>query len=203
MWLDVEQMTDTWIELRCGKVTMSNAAKFMANYGKAWGEPAKDYALQLALEKLTGCKSQYSFSNDHMQRGIEQEPIARALYEQDRFVTVTNGGFYDCGEYGTSPDGLVGDDGIIEIKSVIAKTHYATLRRGDIDPAYKWQVIGHLDCSGRDWCDFISYCSDFPEDKQLLIYRVNRVDVEIEIEQLQQRRSDFIELVNETLKLIK
>ncbi|WP_177412500.1 PDDEXK family nuclease [Entomomonas moraniae] len=61
-----------------------------------------------------------------------------------------NGGFFDCGDYGESPDGLVNDDGVIEIKSVIASTHYATLKRNLFDPSYKWQLIGHLDCAGCD-----------------------------------------------------
>src|SRR6185295_353024 len=130
MWHDVEQNSDAWTALRCGLATASNFACFMANDGKAFGDPAKRYALQLALERITGRKAEYSFKNDDMDRGHDQEPIARMMYEDENFVTVTNGGFFDCGEYGDSPDGRVGDDGIIEIKSVIASTHYATLQRG-------------------------------------------------------------------------
>jgi len=199
---DVNQNGDDgeWMSLRTGRVTMSNAGKLMANFGKAFGDPAKDYALQIALEIATGRKSEFGFSNEHMQRGHDQEPIARMMYENENFVSVTNGGFFDCGDYGTSPDGLVGDNGIIEIKSVIPKTHRATIKRAAIDPAYKWQVIGHLDCTGRDWCDFVSYCSDYPESKQLVTYRVNRCDVENEIEQLRERRNQFMLIIAEELK---
>lgn len=193
---NVDQNTDEWMSLRLGRVTMSSAGKFMANDGKAFGDPAKKYALKIALERVTGKKSEFSFSNDHMIRGHEQEPIAKMLYEEENFVTVSNGGFFDCGNYGTSPDGLVGEDGIIEIKSVIAKTHYATLRRGTPDPAYKWQLIGHLDCTGRDWVDFVSYCSDFIEKKQLITYRTYRYDVQKEIAALRYRRDLFLELVD-------
>ncbi len=199
---DVEQNTDEWMALRTGRVTMSSAGKFMANDGKAFGEPAKDYALQIALEIATGNKSEFGFSNAEMERGHAQEPVARMMYEDENFVTVSSGGFFDCGDYGTSPDGLVGNDGIIEIKSVIPKTHYANLKRGAIDPAYKWQVIGHLDCTKRDWVDFVSYCSDFTEHKKLIIYRVFRGDVLKEIEQLRARRLLFLELVQSRLKEI-
>lgn len=192
---DVEQNTDTWLDKRLGKATGSKFDTFMANEGKTFGEPANRYALQLALERVTGRKSEFSFSNEHMERGHEQEPVARMLYEDERFVTVTNGGFFDCGEYGDSPDGRVGDDGLVEIKSVIAPTHYATLRRGSYDPSYKWQIVGHLDCSGRAWVDYISYCQDFPEGRQLIIYRIERRDVLVEIERLRERREEFLELV--------
>ncbi len=194
-WIDVQQNTPEWDELRLGKVTASNFGKFMANYGKAFGEPAHRYALQIALEIVTGRKAEYSFKNDDMERGHEMEPIARALYEEQFFVDVTNGGFFDCGDYGDSPDGLVGDEGIVEIKSVIASTHEATIARGKPDPAYKWQLVGHLDCSGRDWVDFISYCSDYPEWKQLAVYRVHRHEVLEELSCLNERRSEFLALV--------
>jgi len=202
MWHDVEQNSDAWTALRCGRATASNFACFMANDGKAFGDPAKRYALQLALERITGRKAEYSFKNDDMDRGHDQEPIARMMYEDENFVTVTNGGFFDCGEYGDSPDGRVGDDGIIEIKSVIASTHYATLQRGSFDPSYRWQLAGHLDCSERQWVDFVSYCSDFPEDRQLIVYRITRDDMADEINRLRSRRKEFLALVESTMKSI-
>lgn len=196
-WHDVEQNSDEWENLRLGKITSSNFDIIMANYGKAFGESAKKYALKLALERIKNCKSEYNFSNAHMKRGHEQEPIARMLYEDLYFTEVTNGGFFDCGFYGDSPDGLVGDDGFIEIKSVIDTTHYANIKRGTIDPSYKWQVIGHLDCTGREWCDFISYCADFPENTQILVYRMHRHQVEQEIKMLRARREKFNEYVEQ------
>lgn len=188
---DVQQNSDAWHELRLGKATASNFAVIMASSPNAFGDPAKRYALQIALEQITGRKATYGFSNDHMERGGEQEPLARMIYEDLFFADVTNGGFFDCGHYGDSPDGLVGDDGVIEIKSVIASTHWATRRRGTYDPSYRWQMIGHLDCTGRDWCDFISFCSDFPDDDQLAVYRMNRAEVADDIELLRERRARF------------
>ena len=194
---DVQQNTDAWHELRLGKATASRFACFMANDGKAFGEPAKDYALRIALERVTGRRAEFSFTNDDMERGHEQEPVARMLYEEDRFVDVSNGGFFDCGDYGDSPDGLIGTDGVLEIKCVVAKVHYATLRRGSFDPAYRWQLVGHLDCTGRQWVDFASYCADFPESEQLIVYRVTRDECAAELERLRERRAEFLALVGE------
>ncbi|MBG6243437.1 MAG: YqaJ-like viral recombinase [Candidatus Symbiopectobacterium sp. Dall1.0] len=198
IWHDIQQNTEEWEALRIGKATASNFGLIMANAGKAFGDPAKRYALQIALEQIKGCKSEFSFSNEHMERGHEQEPIARMLYEDMNFIGVDNGGFFDHETYGDSPDGLVGSDGVIEIKSVIASTHYATLERRSFDPSYRWQLISHLDCTGRDWVDFVSYCADFPENKQLIVHTLHRDDVEKEISQLQERRNDFLELVSTT-----
>ncbi|EOG1815596.1 YqaJ viral recombinase family protein [Enterobacter hormaechei] len=202
IWHDVEQNGEEWDALRLGKATASNFGLIMANEGKAFGEPAKRYALQLALEHIKGCKSEFGFSNDHMERGHEQETIARMLYEEMNFVDVDNGGFFDHETYGDSPDGLVGQDGLVEIKSVIAATHYSTITRGSFDPAYRWQLVGHLDCSGRDWVDFISYCSDFPDGKQLIVYRLTAAECESEIARLRARRKDFLELVADTKRRI-
>lgn len=201
-WIDVQQNTDEWQALRLGKATASNFGCFMANYGKAFGEPAKRYALQLALERLTGKKAEYSFTNEHMERGHEQEPVAKMLYAEEHFADVTNGGFFDCGTYGDSPDGLVGDAGIVEVKSVIAPTHWDNLQRGTFDPAYKWQLVGHLECSGRKWVDYISYCAEFPPETRLIVYRLHREQCEDEIRMLQERRGQFLTLVGQIMTTI-
>lgn len=194
-WHDVEQNSPEWDALRLGKATASGYAKFMANYGKAFGDPALRYALQIALERVTGHKSEHSFRTDDMDRGHEQEPIARLLYEEQQFVDVANGGFFDCGEWGDSPDGLIDNDGVLEIKCVIAPTHHATIKRGSPDPSYRWQIVGHFDGTGRDWVDFASYCSDYPEHQQLVVYRTYRSEVEVELAQLAERRAQFLDVV--------
>ena len=197
---DVEQNSPEWDALRLAKPTASGYAKFMANYGKPFGEPAQRYALQIALEKVTGCKAEYSFKNEYMEMGHELEPIAKMAYEEATFCEVTNGGFFDWGLWGDSPDGLVDHDGLWETKSVIASTHEANIKRGYPDPAYKWQRVGHFDGTGRDWLDFCSYCADYPEPKRLIIYRVYRGEVEEELRQLAERREQFLALVAEKVK---
>ncbi len=173
-WIDVEQNTDEWLDMRIAKVTGSAVGKIMANYGKAFGEPAKKAAITIARELVTGKRSMIEgYSNAHMERGHEQEPIARGLYEDLTFCDVSNGGFYDNGLTGCSPDGLVNDDGLIEIKSVIDTTHFATMQRDSFDPAYRWQLYFNLKESGREWIDFVSYCADFPEQTQLFVHRIH------------------------------
>lgn len=200
---DVEQNSEVWDSLRLGKATFSSYGTFMANYGKAFGEPAKEYALRIALERVTGMKADNGYTNEHMERGHEQEPIAKMLYADMHFVDVMNGGFYDCGEYGGSPDGRVGEKGRIEIKSVMPKAHYATMQRKAFDPAYKWQLVGNLDGTDGDWIDFISYCALFPVDKQLLVYRYDRDYFKDELPMLIERRAEFLVLVSDIEKQLR
>lgn len=196
-WLDIEQNTEIWYTARLGKITSSNLDDIMVGNGVQFGETATKYALQLALERINHKSSVNRVKTFHMKRGHEQEPIAISLYEAQNFVEVKSGGFFDCGFYGDSPDGLVGIDGVVEVKSVIAPVHYNTLERGNYDPAYYWQMVGHIDCSNRDWCDFISYCADFPENSQILVYRMHRHEVEQDIERLRERREKFNEFVEQ------
>ncbi len=200
---DIEQNTDDWLTLRSGKLTSSNLGTIMANYGKAFGEPAKKLAVKIAVEQINGTSLESDYTNEHMDRGHEEEPIARMLYESETFSTVTNGGFYDDGFEGGSPDGLVGDDGLIEIKSAIPSMHFARVKRQAIDPSYKWQCIGNLRLSGRDWIDFISFCSVFPEDKRLYIFRTLKVSVQEEFKMLETRISEFHSLVVTTKTIIQ
>jgi len=149
-FFDVQQNEDAWFQMRCGKLGGSSIAKVMANLGKAFGEPAKKHAVALAVQQITGKVAEQSYSNDHMQRGHEQEPIARMMYESETFCDVTNGGYFDEGFVGLSPDGLVDENGLIEIKCVLASVHYANIKRMKVDPAYKWQCILQLKVTGRE-----------------------------------------------------
>jgi len=191
MWIDIDQNEDDWLDLRAGKVTGSAISKVMANYGKAFGEPAKKYAVDIAIERITGNRIESGYTNEHMERGHEQEPIARQLYESEYFCKVTKGGFFDNDDTGCSPDGLIGDDGIIEIKSVIPSVQYKTIKRGIPDPAYKWQLVWNLKESGRDWIEYVSYCQQFPENKKLFVHRLHKNDLVEEFKQIKSRLSEF------------
>ncbi|MCK5664093.1 MAG: YqaJ viral recombinase family protein, partial [Thiotrichaceae bacterium] len=135
------------------------------------------------------------YSNSHMARGHEQEPIARDLYENKYRCFVDNGGFFHNGFTGCSPDGIVGN-GIIEIKSVIASTHYKTLQSKSFDTAYKWQIIFNLKETQKDWLDFISFCNDFPIGNQLFVKRVHSSEFESEFKMIDERVNEFESLIN-------
>lgn len=199
---DIAQNTDEWFAMRAGRLTSSKLGTIMANYGKAFGEPAKKYAVNIAIEQITGDPIASTYSNEHMERGHEQEPIARMLYEEETFCDVSNGGFFGSDFIGCSPDGLVYDSGLIEIKSVIASVHYNNIKRQAVDPAYKWQCIGNLKFTGRDWIDFVSYCAEFPEDKQLFTNRLYKQDLAEEFEMLNTRIEQFQTIVAETKETI-
>lgn len=202
-WHDVEQNTDEWLDLRVGKLTGSSVSVVMANYGKAFGDPACRLAVSLAREQVTGRRSvAESFSNAHTERGHAQEPIARMLYQEQTFTDVLNGGFFERDNLGCSPDGLVMSDGLVEIKSVVDHVHYSNIRRGGIDPKYKWQIYFNLMVTERDWIDFVSYCADFPPDTQLYTFRVSRGECGEFFDMMSGRIADFFEMVEQAKAVI-
>ena len=202
MFHNVEQNTDEWLQLRCGKLTSSSLGSVMANYPKAFGEPAKKLAIEIAIEQITGKYTESGYSNDHMSRGHEEEPLARALYEEENFCEVTNGGFFDGGFFGASPDGLVGDDGVIEIKSAIPSMHFARVKRQGLDPSYKWQCVANLKHTERDWMDFISYCGSFPPEGRLYVCRLHKGVCANEFQMIDERIETFKRLVEDSKNLI-
>lgn len=198
---DVNQNSEEWFNLRLGKITSSNFDKICANIEGAFGNPAKQYAQAKALEIVTGQRDENGFKSSYFDRGHELEPLARDLYELETFNHVTNGGFTSWKMYGDSTDGMVGDNGCIEIKSVIPNTHWKNIQRKGCDPAYKWQIQGHLLIGDKDWCDFVSYCPEFPENKQLFVYRIEK-DEEMQ-KKLIKRLSEFDTEVDKYLKILQ
>jgi hypothetical protein len=176
MWIDIEQNTPEWLNERLGLATSSNFSKIMANEGKAFGEPAKKYARKIALEIVTKQRNERdgSYSGGFMADGHELEPIAVNGYEMETFIKTTNGGFYKVGNFGDSPDRNAGEDGALECKGVIANTQWVRIERGGFDTSYKWQICGHIWLGNKKWCDFVSYCPEMPENKQLYVFRVER-----------------------------
>jgi len=200
IYKDVQQNSEEWFKLRVGMVTTSNFSKFMANYGKAFGDPAIKYAFKLAKEQVTGEKAdEESFTNKFMEAGHEWEPVARDEYENATFNVVSNGGFCMSKEFesvGGSPDGLIlNDNGGIEIKSVIDWTQRTTIKRNSFDPGYKWQIFGNIWLCKLDYLDFISYGYNYTEGKKLFVHRVYRKDYETEIEMIEPRLKQFLELI--------
>lgn len=200
---DVDQNSPEWEQLRAGRIGGSFVGKVMANYGKAFGEPAKALAVRIAIEQITGKPLGTQYRNEHMDRGHEQEPIARAMYEDRFFCDVDRGGYFSKGDdEGVSPDGLVCDDGLIEIKSVIETTHYANIKRGGVDPCYYWQVINQLRITGRAWCDFVSFCATFPEGKRLFVVRIYADKLNDFFKMIDARIEEFRALIDDAKKTI-
>lgn len=203
-FIDMQQNTDEWFEARSGKLTSSKLSVVMANYPNKFGEPAKSYASEISIERITGKKlKSHGYNNEHMRRGHEQEPIAKSFYEDEYFCDVENGGFFSSDFVGCSPDGLISDDGVIEIKSVIPSVQFKNITRKNIDPAYKWQCWGNLMFTGRKYLDFISYCDDFPEDRKIFVCRIYAKNLSSEFEMIKDRIDQFKKLVDEKSKTIK
>ena len=201
-FFDVEQNSDEWDNLRVGVITSSKIPCIMANYGSSFGEVAKKYAINLVIEQLTETKINNEYFNKEMQRGHEQEPLARCLYEEYTFSEVLNGGFFTDGIIGCSPDGLICEDGLIEVKSVIPTVHFANVKRQNIDPAYKWQIISNLKFTCKEWIDFISFCDQYPDDKKLFIYRSYKEEYKEEFEMIDIRINEFIEHIKKQKEII-
>lgn len=169
MFHNVEQNTPEWLELRKGKFT---ASMFKDLFAKETTQTYQDAIYKVAFEVLTG-ESPESFTNEYMQRGHELEPEARTWYEFQNDIEILNGGFFELNQWvGASPDGLVGEDGIIEIKSPKYSTMINYLIDAELPSIYKWQVQGQLYVAERGWCDFIAYHPKLPR----LSIRIERDD---------------------------
>jgi len=168
--IDCEQGSDEWIAARLGVPSASMFGKIITTQGK-WSTQADAYINQLVAEKLTG-EQTYVYQNEHMARGTELEPEARAMYEFIKEVEVNEVGFclHDTLDAGCSPDGLIAEDGGLEIKCPAPATHVEYLKAGVLPSKYKQQVMGCLWITGREWWDFVSY---HPTMKTLIV-RVER-----------------------------
>jgi putative phage-type endonuclease len=169
------------------------------------GKPAnsrEDYLYELVAERLTGQPLDF-FQTKDMQWGTEKEPLARQAYEQKHFVEVGQVAMVMhpvIENAGASPDGLVEDDGLIEIKCPRTKTHLMTLRSKQAPAQYIPQMQWQMACTGRQWCDFVSYDPRLPEHLQLFIVRVQRDQALIE--QYEQEVIQFLVEVNEVITAI-
>lgn len=172
----IEQRTDAWFQQRAGCLTASRVGDMMAKTKSGYSASRANYAAQLIAERLTGTTVP-SFSNAAMQHGIDTEAEARNAYEFIHGVTVIEAPFvrHPVIEWsGASPDGLVGDNGLVEIKCPNTATHIATLQGSNIDQKYIYQMQWQMACTGTDWCDFASYDPRLPVEMQLHVRRVDR-----------------------------
>jgi len=179
----MEQGTDEWFAIRIGKVTASRVADVIAKTKSGYSASRDNYMAQLVCERLTGQKGE-SFTNSAMQHGTETEPLARAAYEALKDVLVDEVGFVPHPTIkmaGASPDGLVGDDGLIEIKCPNTATHIETLLSESVPTKYYTQMQFQMACTGRMWTDFVSFDNRLPEELQLFVKRVPRDEMYIKL----------------------
>jgi putative phage-type endonuclease len=172
----MDQRSAEWYQTRLGKVTASRIADLMARTKSGYSTSRANYMAELIAERLTGAKGD-SYQNAAMQWGTEQEPYARAAYETLKGVLVKEVGFVPhptIPNSGASPDGLVDDDGLVEIKCPFTATHLEFLTTGIVPEKYMLQMQWQIACTGREWCDYVSYDPRLPERMAISIQRVNR-----------------------------
>jgi putative phage-type endonuclease len=172
----MDQGTEEWFTIRIGKVTASRVADVIAKTKTGYSATRDNYMAQLVCERLTGQKGE-SFTNAAMQHGTDTEPLARAAYEAFQDILVDEVGFVPHPSIimaGASPDGLVGDDGLLEIKCPNTATHIETLLSQSVPGKYNTQMQFQMACTGRQWCDFVSFDNRLPDELQLFVKRVPR-----------------------------
>ena len=176
--IDLIQGSPEWFAARCGKVTASRVADLIAKTKSGWGASRANYMAELIAERLTGTPAP-SFTNGAMQWGTDTEPQGLAAYEFFRDATVVQVGLVPHPKIemtAASPDGLVGDDGMIEIKCPNTATHIDTVLRQAVPTKYLTQMQWQMACAERQWCDFASYDPRMPAHLSLFVKRIERDD---------------------------
>lgn len=204
MTLDLVQGTDEWLAARLGKVTASRIKDVVAKAktGNGWGESRRTYRKHLAIERVKKKPRSDQYKNAIMERGNEVEPRAREAYVQATFNEVIEVGFVPhprIAMAGSSPDGLVVPDGLVQIKCPLDDAHYETLKNDKIDGGYVKQMQWEMACAERKWCDFVSYNPEWEYvDLQLKIIRVDRDDEMIA--ELEKQVIIFLQEVDDEVK---
>lgn len=198
----IEQRSPEWYAMRCGKVTASRMADVMAKTKTGVSQMRVNYAAQLVVERLTGTVAP-SFVSEAMQWGIDSEPEARDAYSFYHGVTVEPAEFVlhpVIGMAGASPDGYVGKDGLVEIKCPNSATHIDTLLGKTVPGKYIHQIQFQLACTGRQWCDFVSYDPRMPEHLKMFVHRIERSSVTIHV--IENEVRDFLSEVDRKVEAL-
>jgi putative phage-type endonuclease len=198
-----EQGSPEWFAARSGKVTASRVADVLSKVKDGESAGRKNYKADLIVERLTGQKTA-GFTNAAMLWGIDTEPQARAAYEAATGNFVNEVAFVDhptIVNFGCSPDGLVNDDGMIEIKCPNTATHLEYIEADTPPKKYFIQMQAQMSCTGRQWCDFVSFDPRLPDGLELLVVRVNRDDKYIEM--MENEVSTFLSEVDSKLEALK
>jgi len=199
----IEQRTEEWFTQRLGKVTASRVGDVIAKTKSGPSASRDNYATQLVLERLTNKQSEF-FTNAAMQWGTETEPMARQAYELKRGVFVDEVGFIDhptIDMSGASPDGLVDKKGLVEIKCPESKTHMEYLMSGKPPAKYIPQMMWQMACTGREWCDFVSFDPRFPINLQILVVKVEYDPTYVKMLELE--ITQFLDEVSKKVELLR
>ena len=199
----IEQGSPEWFALRCGKATASRIADIIATTKSGPAASRKNYMAQLVAERLTGTVAE-SYSNAAMQWGTEKEPEARNAYAFLHDADVVEAEFVihpNIPDSGASPDGYVNQDGLVEIKCPNTATHIDTLLGKSVPGKYITQIQWQLACTGREWCDFVSYDPRLPDHLALFVQRVMRDDAYIS--KLESSVIAFLSEVRATVKALE
>jgi putative phage-type endonuclease len=199
----IEQGTAEWKAQRCGKATASRIADIIATTKTGVSASRANYEAQLICERLTGTVAE-GYTNAAMQHGIDTEPQARAAYEFMHNVDVALAEFVDHPRVpmsGASPDGYVGDDGLIEIKAPQPAGHLETLLSRKVPTKYVTQMMWQLAVTGRQFCDYVSFNPSFPPHLQLFVQRVHRD--EAVISELEKQVLAFLAEVDRKVALLQ
>ena len=170
------QRSEDWLKARLGKVTASRIADMIARTKTGWSASRGTYLNQLLVERLTGAPT-LTPATPAMRWGVEHEALARAAYSFRTDRDALPEGFVHHPRIlmsGASPDGLVGNEGLVEIKCPTTATHLETLALGEAPQKYLAQMQWQMACTGRAWCDFVSFDPRLPEPLRMLIRRVHR-----------------------------
>ena len=177
----IVQGSPEWFALRCGRVTASRVADVVAKTKSGPSASRANYMAELIAERLTGEPAE-RFTNAAMQWGNDKEPEARTAYAFETNTEIEQVGFIEhptIAMTGASPDGLVGADGLVEIKCPNTNTHIETLLGAVVPSKYVTQMLWQMACTGRAWCDFVSYNPRLPESMRLFVKRVVRDEARI------------------------
>ena len=199
----IEQGTPEWHQLRLGKVTASRVADILAKTKTGPSASRQNYLIELALQRSTNI-IQESFTNAAMEWGTATEPQARVAYEVATNNFVDQVPFIDhpnISWFGCSPDGLVDSVGLVEFKCPNSATHWEYFKAKKPPQKYVIQMQTQMACTGKDWCDFVSFDPRMPERSQLLIVRVNR-DNEM-IAMIEEEVSKFLSEVEDEVNQMK
>jgi putative phage-type endonuclease len=199
----IQQGTPEWLQLRAGKVTASRVADILAKTKTGPSASRQNYLIELAIQRTTGTIPE-SYTNAAMEWGTQTEPQARVAYEVKTGNFVDQVSFIDHPSmewFGCSPDGLVGDDGLVEIKCPNSATHWEYFKAKEPPKKYYIQMQAQMACTGRAWCDFVSFDPRMPERSQLLIVRVPRDETYIGI--MLDEIKQFLDEVQTEVNLMK